>query len=80
MSLRVRLLLALAYVLLLAIVALEVPLASSIRRRVDDEVRSQARAQADVLAATAADLLAPARRARAPGARDDDRVPRCAGA
>ena len=62
MSLRVRLLLALAYVLLLAIVALEVPLASSIRRRVDDEVRSQARAQADVLAATAADLLAPARR------------------
>jgi two-component system, OmpR family, sensor kinase len=62
MSLRVRLLLALAYVLLLAIVALEVPLASSIRRRVDDEVRSQARAQADVLAATAADLLTPARR------------------
>ncbi|HEX6619997.1 MAG TPA: histidine kinase dimerization/phospho-acceptor domain-containing protein, partial [Solirubrobacteraceae bacterium] len=62
MSLRVRLLLALAYVLLLAIVALEVPLASSIRQRVDDEVRSQARAQADVLAATAADLLAPAQR------------------
>ncbi len=42
--------------------ALEVPLALSIRQRVDDEVRSQARAQADVLAATAADLLAPARR------------------
>ena len=63
MSLRLRLLLALAYVLLLAIVALEVPLASSIRRRVDDEVRSQARAQAEVLAATAADLLSPARRA-----------------
>jgi signal transduction histidine kinase len=62
MSLRVRLLLALAYVLLLAIVALEVPLASSIRRRVDDEVRSQARAQAEVLAATAADLLSPPRR------------------
>ena len=62
MSLRVRLLLALAYVLLLAIVALEVPLASSIRQRVDDEVRSQARAQADVLAATAADLLAPVQR------------------
>jgi signal transduction histidine kinase len=63
MSLRVRLLLALAYVLLLAIVALEVPLALSIRQRVDDEVRSQARAQADVLAATAADVLAPSRRA-----------------
>jgi signal transduction histidine kinase len=62
MSLRLRLLLALAYVLLLAIVALEVPLASSIRRRVDDEVRSQARAQAEVLAATAADLLSPLRR------------------
>jgi signal transduction histidine kinase len=62
MSLRLRLLLALAYVLLLAIVALEVPLASSIRRRVDDEVRSQARAQAEVLAATAADLLSPRRR------------------
>jgi signal transduction histidine kinase len=61
MSLRLRLLLALAYVLLLAIVALEVPLASSIRGRVDDEVRSQARAQAEVLAATAADLLTPAR-------------------
>jgi two-component system, OmpR family, sensor kinase len=43
-------------------VALEVPLALSIRQRVDDEVRSQARAQADVLAATAADLLAAARR------------------
>ena len=62
MSLRVRLLLALAYVLLLALVALEVPLGLSLRRRVDDEVRSQARAQADVLAATASDLLAPARR------------------
>ena len=55
-------LLALAYVLLLAIVALEVPLALNIRQRVNDEVRSQARAQADVLAATASDLLAPARR------------------
>jgi signal transduction histidine kinase len=43
-------------------VALEVPLALSIRQRVDDEVRSQARAQADVLAATAADLLATSRR------------------
>lgn len=42
--------------------ALEVPLALSIRQRVDDEVRSQARAQADVLAATAADLIAPGRR------------------
>ena len=43
MTLRGRLLLALAYILLLAIVALEVPLAISLRDRVDAEVRSQAR-------------------------------------
>ena len=52
MSLRSRLLLALAYVLLLAIVALEVPLALNLRDRVDAEVRSQARSQAEVVAAT----------------------------
>ena len=56
-SLRVRLLLALAYVLLLAIVALEVPLALSLRDRVDAEVRSQARGQADIVAATVAGRL-----------------------
>lgn len=50
--------------LLLAIVALEVPLALNIRQRVDDEVRSQARAQADVVAATAAELVAHAQRSR----------------
>ncbi len=49
--------LALAYVLVLAIVALEVPLASSVADRVDAEVRSQARIQADLAAATVADLL-----------------------
>ncbi len=43
--------------LVLAIVALEVPLASSVADRVDAEVRSQARGQADVVAASAADLL-----------------------
>ena len=59
MTLRTRLLLALAYVLVLAIVALGVPLALSLRDRVDAEVRSQARAQADVLAATIADDLDP---------------------
>src|SRR4051794_8435826 len=59
MSLQARLLLALAYVLLLAIVALEVPLGLSVRHRVNDEVRSRARAQADVLASTTDDLLAP---------------------
>lgn len=46
----------------LAIVALEVPLAISLGDRVDSEVRSQARGQADVVAATAADLLQRARR------------------
>jgi len=60
--LRTGLLAALAYVLLLAIVALGVPLALSLSARVNDEVRSQAQGQADLVAATAADLLAPARR------------------
>ena len=57
MTLRGRLLLALAYILLLAVVALEVPLAISLRDRVDAEVRSQARSQADVVAATVAGNL-----------------------
>ena len=52
LTLRARLLLALAYVLVLAIVALEVPLAISLRDRVDAEVTSQSRSQADVVAAT----------------------------
>jgi len=56
-TLRGRLLLALAYVLLLAIVALEVPLALSLRDRVDAEVRSQARVQADLMAATVSGQL-----------------------
>jgi signal transduction histidine kinase len=60
-------LLALAYVLVLAIVALEVPLATSVTDRVNAEVRSQARAHADVAAATVADLLGSRDRAR----RDD---------
>jgi len=58
-SLRATLLLALAYVLLLALIALGVPLAISLRDRVDSEVRGQARSQADVVAATAAELLQP---------------------
>ena len=57
MTLRGRLLLALAYILLLAIIALEVPLAISLRDRVDAEVRSQARSQADVVAASVAGNL-----------------------
>ncbi len=62
MRLRTGLLAALAYVVLLAIVALGVPLASSLSARVNDEVRSQALGQADLVAATAADMLSGARR------------------
>ncbi|HYM46274.1 MAG TPA: ATP-binding protein [Solirubrobacteraceae bacterium] len=62
MRLRTGLLAALAYVVLLAILALGVPLALSLSTRVNDEVRSQAQGQADLVAATAADLLSPARR------------------
>jgi signal transduction histidine kinase len=51
-------------VTLLAIVALGVPLALNLRDRVDSEVRAQARSQADVVAATASDLLDRASRAR----------------
>lgn len=47
---------------MLAIVAFAVPLAISLGDRVDSEVRSQARGQADVVAATAADLLRSSRR------------------
>ncbi len=58
-SLRLRLLAALTYVLLLAIIALGVPLAVNLSARVNAEVRTQAQGQADLVAATAADLLAP---------------------
>jgi signal transduction histidine kinase len=56
-SLRTRLVLALAYVLVLAVVALEVPLILSVRDRVDAEVRSQALGQATLVAATLSDDL-----------------------
>jgi signal transduction histidine kinase len=54
--------LALAYVLLLALIALGVPSAVSLRDRVDSEVRGQARSQADVVAASASELLGPRQR------------------
>lgn len=44
--------------LLLAIVALGVPLAINLNARVNAEVKTQAQAQADLVAATAADMLA----------------------
>jgi len=46
-------------VLVLAVVSLGVPLALSLRDRVNAEVHSQARSQADVVAATSADMLNP---------------------
>jgi two-component system, OmpR family, sensor kinase len=61
MRLRTGLVAAFAYVLLLALVALGVPLGLSLSARVSDEVRSQAAGQADLVAATAADLLATSR-------------------
>lgn len=45
--------------LLLALIALGVPLALSLRNRVDSEVRSQARSQAQVVATTAGELVSP---------------------
>ncbi len=62
MSLRARLLAAMAYMLVLAIVAFGVPLAVSLRTRVNEEVLTQARSQADLIAATAGDLLSAASR------------------
>ncbi len=46
--------------LLLALIALGVPLAVSLGHRVDAEVRGQSLSQADVVAATASELLGPA--------------------
>jgi signal transduction histidine kinase len=54
MSLRVRLLAAFAYVLILVIVALEVPLVLNVARRVDTEVKARAAADAQLVAASAA--------------------------
>jgi signal transduction histidine kinase len=57
-SLRARLLAAFAYVLVLVIVALEVPLALNLSRRVDAEIRSEAQGQAQLLAASVEGRLA----------------------
>ena len=48
--------------LLLALIALGVPLAVSLRDRVDAEVKGQARSQADIVAASSAELLDPGQR------------------
>ena len=54
MSLRVRLLAAFAYFLVLVIVALDVPLVLNVARRVDTEVKARAAADAQLVAASAA--------------------------
>ena len=54
MSLRTRLLAAFAYGYLLILVALMVPLALNLARRVDAEVRNDAAGQAHIVAARAA--------------------------
>ena len=53
MSLRLKLMAAFAYVLVLVLIALELPLVLSLSSRVDNEVRSQAASQAQVVAASA---------------------------
>ena len=75
-SLRLRLLAALTYVLLLAIIALGVPLAVNLSARVNAEVRTQAQGQADLVAATAADLLAADGHGEPPAAREHGRTAR----
>ena len=57
MSLRLKLLAAFAYVLVLVLIALEIPLVLSLSSRVDNEVRSQAASQAQVVAAAASARL-----------------------
>ncbi|MDP4672716.1 MAG: ATP-binding protein [Solirubrobacteraceae bacterium] len=56
--------LALAYVLVLAVVSLIVPLGISLRDRVDAEIRLEARAEAQVVASRAVSLLNPPRSGR----------------
>ena len=63
MSLRVWQLAAFAYVLVLMLVALEVPLGLNLSRRVDAEVKAEAAGQMQLVAASAAGRLDAARRA-----------------
>jgi two-component system, OmpR family, sensor kinase len=56
-SLRARLVVAFTYVLVLVVVALEVPLALNLSRRVDAEIKSEAQSQAELLAAGATGRL-----------------------
>ena len=73
MSVRVWQLAAFAYVLVLMLVALEVPLALNLSKRVDAEVRAEAADQARVVATSAAGRLDDAGAARAARARREQR-------
>jgi signal transduction histidine kinase len=64
MSLRLRLLGAFAYVLLLILLALEIPLALNLSRRIDAEVRNEAASQAFIVAANASGGMSDARALR----------------
>ena len=57
MSLRLRLLFAFGYVLLFAIIALEVPLTLNFSRRVDSEIKAEASSGAQGVAAAASGRL-----------------------
>jgi signal transduction histidine kinase len=57
MSLRVRMLAAFGYVLLFALIALEIPLTLNFSRRVDSEIRAEASAAAHAIAAAATGRL-----------------------
>ena len=57
MSLRARLVLAFTYVLVLVIVALEVPLALNLSKRVDAEIKSEAHSQTELVAAGASSRM-----------------------
>jgi len=63
-SLRARLVVAFTYVLVLVVVALEVPLALNLSKRVDAEIRSEAHSQADLVAAGATSRLTDRRQLR----------------
>ncbi|MGZ8633484.1 MAG: hypothetical protein ACXWZZ_06465, partial [Solirubrobacteraceae bacterium] len=57
MTLRLRLVLAFGYVLLFAIIGLEVPLTLNFSRRVDSEIKAEASAGAQAVAAAASGRL-----------------------
>jgi hypothetical protein len=78
MSLRLQIVGAFAYVLLLILVALEVPLALNLARRIDAEVKNEAAAQAFVVSAGASGRMSDTKELRklANGAGAGSRRPR----